>query len=71
MKNIFSQLGASDRTRAVTMAMKRGFLDVELSAAECSIANTLSVIGVGGSYPTKERCGTYPIRVFACSLPVN
>ena len=27
MKNILSKLGASDRTHAVTMAMKRGFLD--------------------------------------------
>jgi DNA-binding NarL/FixJ family response regulator len=27
MKNILSKLGTSDRTHAVTMAMKRGFLD--------------------------------------------
>jgi len=27
MKSIFSKLGANDRTHAVTIAMKRGFLD--------------------------------------------
>jgi DNA-binding NarL/FixJ family response regulator len=27
MKNILSKLGANDRTHAVTIALKRGFLD--------------------------------------------